>query len=454
MKGPQPISGFPEWLPEQRLVEQQVLDRIRAAFELHGYLPVETRAVERLDQLLKQGETDKEIYVLRRLHAEEGDDTDLGLHYDLTVPFARYVLERRGQLVFPLRRYQIQKSWRGERPQEGRFREFYQADIDVVGQDTLSLAHDAELPRVLHEVLAGLPVPPVRLLVNNRKILEGAYRAIGVDDVQGALRTVDKLGKLGERGVHEALTGQVGLDDKQATVCLDLAGIETDDTSFADRVRDLGLSGGPSGDLLDEGLAELTGVMDALADLPKGSVRAALHIARGFDYYTGTVYEGVMVGHEGLGSVCSGGRYDDLASTGSGVRFPGVGVSIGVSRLLGYLFGRGLLSASRTSPAAVLVALPSEEARPRSAAVAAALRARGVATVVFHEPLKYGRQIRWAERLGIPFVWFPEGASGGDEVRDIRSGDQVPADPATWSPPPGDLHPSIRLDEPVSPSGT
>src|SRR5919108_4253327 len=201
MKGPTPISGFPEWLPEQRLAEQELLDRLRAAFELHGFVPVETRAVERLEHLLKQGETDKEIYVLRRLQAKASeDDSDLGLHYDLTVPFARYVLERRGQLVFPLRRYQIQKSWRGERPQEGRYREFYQADIDVVGQDSLALAHDAELPRVLHEVLAGLPIPPVRLLVNNRKVLEGAYRAIGVDDVQGALRTVDKLTRLGERG--------------------------------------------------------------------------------------------------------------------------------------------------------------------------------------------------------------------------------------------------------------
>jgi histidyl-tRNA synthetase len=439
MKGPQPISGFPEWLPEQRLVELELLDHIRAAFELHGFLPIETRSVERLDDLLKQGETDKEIYVLRRLHADEGDDAELGLHYDLTVPFARYVLERRGQLVFPLRRYQIQRSWRGERPQEGRYREFVQADIDVVGQDKLSPHFDAEMPRVLHSVLTGLPIPPVRIMVNNRKVLEGLYQAVGISDVHGALRLIDKLDKIGPGAVAELLTGQLALTDKQARACLDLATIETADASFTDRVLALGYRG----ELLDEGLHELASVMDALRDLPEGSVTASLYVARGFDYYTGTVYEGVMTGHESFGSVCSGGRYDNLAASGDNVRFPGVGVSLGVTRMLGYIFGHTGVRATRTSPAAVLVALPGDESRPKAEAVATALRGRGIATVVFHEPLKYGRQIRWAERLGIPFVWFPQGESGGDEVRDIRSGEQAPADPATWSPPDADLRPRI-----------
>jgi histidyl-tRNA synthetase len=442
MKGPKPISGFPEWLPAQRLAEQELLDRMRATFELHGFQPVETRAVERLEHLLKQGETDKEIYVLRRLQAGPGeDDSDLGLHYDLTVPLARYVLERRGQLVFPLRRYQIQKSWRGERPQEGRYREFYQADIDVVAQGRLGLHVDAELPRLAHEVLASLPVPPVRLLVNNRKILEGLYQAVGIKDVQGALRAVDKLAKIGERGVRAALEGELGLAEAQAQACLNLAGIETADASFPGKVLALGYRS----DLLDEGLHELATVMDALADLPRGSVVAALHIARGFDYYTGTVYEGVMAGHEALGSVVSGGRYDDLASAGSEVRYPGNGLSFGVTRMLARLFGAGALEVSRQTPTCVLVALPDQAARGRCEQVAGALRRRGIAAQVFHEPLRYGKQIRWAERLGIPFVWFPEGEqSGGDEVRDIRTGEQAPADPSTWQPPAGDLRPSVR----------
>ncbi|HKE99727.1 MAG TPA: histidine--tRNA ligase [Actinomycetes bacterium] len=445
MKGPRPIGGFPEWLPDQRLVEQTLLDRLRATFELHGFLPIETRAVERLESLLKQGETDKEIYVLRRLQAApDEDDTDLGLHYDLTVPFARYVLERRGELVFPLRRYQIQKSWRGERPQEGRFREFCQADVDVVGLGSLALHFDAEVPLVMLEALAPLPLPSIRLLVNNRKILEGLYRAVGIQDVPRALRAVDKLDKLGERGVHEQLTGPLGLAEAQARACLELARIHTEDASFADKVQQLGYRS----DLLDQGLEELTVVMEALGDLPRGSVAAALHVARGFDYYTGTVYESVLEGHEALGAVCSGGRYDDLASAGGSVRHPGVGISLGVSRLLARLFGRGALRATRTSPACVLVALPSEAARPRCARVAAALRRRGIASYVAAEPVKYGRQIRYAERLGIPFVWFPEGEqSGGDEVRDIRSGEQVAADPERWSPPAEDLRPRVTLDQ-------
>jgi histidyl-tRNA synthetase len=441
MRGPRPLSGFPEWLPEQRMVEQELLDRIRARFELHGFVPIETRAVEPLDQLLAKGETDKEIYVLRRLQAEpDSDDAGLGLHFDLTVPFARYVLENRGRLQFPLRRYQMQKAWRGERPQEGRYREFLQVDADIVGQDTLGLHADAELLAVAHDVLGSLPIPPVTILVNNRKVLEGCYRALGVKDTQATLRTVDKLDKLGEEAVRAQLVERVGLDQAQARTCLEIARISSPDASFADAVRALGLRD----DLLDEGLAELTEVMRAAARLPAGRTVADLRIARGLDYYTGTVYEAVMAGHEGLGTICAGGRYDDLASAGAGARFPGVGVSIGVTRILGRLFGLGLLGASRRTPSCVLVALPSEAERERCDAVAAALRARGIPCEVADQPARYGRQIRSAERKGIPFVWFPVGeASGGHEVRDIRSGEQHPADPDRWTPPAEDLR--VRL---------
>jgi histidyl-tRNA synthetase len=432
MARPGPISGFPEWLPDQRMVEQRVVETLRAAFELHGFVPVETRAVEPLEQLLAKGETDKEIYVLRRLHAGDDDaDAGLGLHFDLTVPFARYVVENAGRLAFPLRRYQIQKAWRGERPQEGRYREFLQADFDVIGEGRLGTHHDAELVQVLADVWLSLPFPPMRLAINNRKIAQGFYRSIGIADVTGALRAVDKLDKLGEEGVREQLVRLAGCTDKQAESCLELARVSAEDGSFVERVRALGVDD----PLFDEGLAELSLVLDAAREVRPGFAVADMRIARGFDYYTATVYEGTLTGHEGIGAVCSGGRYDNLASAGEDLVFPGVGLSIGVTRILGRLFGRGLLRASRSTPSCVLVALPSEDDRRRSGQIAAALRARGVAAEVAPEPVKYGKQIRYAERRGIPYVWFPEGLSGAGEVRDIRTGTQQPADPATWLPP-------------------
>ncbi|MBX6358023.1 MAG: histidine--tRNA ligase [Micromonosporaceae bacterium] len=436
MSRPTPISGFPEWLPPQRMIEQRVLDRIRTTFELYGFAPLETRAVEPLDQLLRKGETSKEVYVLRRLQADAGDHTDesLGLHFDLTVPLARYVLENAGRLQFPFRRYQIQKVWRGERPQEGRYREFVQADIDVVDRDTLSFQYEVEMPLVIGDALGGLPIPPVRIQVNNRKVCEGFYRGIGLSDPEAALRAVDRLDKIGPAGVAEQLIQTAGASRAQADACLALAEISTPDSSFVDKVAKLGVSH----PLLDQGLAELAQVMDAAAEHAPGLCFAELKIARGLDYYTGTVYETQLRGYERFGSICSGGRYDNLAAAGRD-RFPGVGISIGVTRLLGLLFNAGALSVSRSVPTCVLVALPSDERRAESERIAASLRARGIPTEVSPTAAKYGRQIRFAERRGIPYVWFPD--SG--EVKDIRSGDQVPADPASWQPPPADLHPQI-----------
>jgi histidyl-tRNA synthetase len=438
MAKPAPMSGFPEWLPHQRMVEQQVLDRLRQTFELHGFVPIETRSVEPLDQLLRKGETDKEIYLLRRLQADaEEGDSGIGLHFDLTVPFARYVLEHAGKLEFPLRRYQIQKAWRGERPQEGRYREFLQADIDVIDRDSLPFHYEVELPLVIADALSTLPVPPVQFRVNTRKIPEGFYRGLGIEDYLGVLRTVDKLAKIGGAKVRQLLTQDVGCTEAQADACLALAEISATDGSFVDRVRALG-SNDP---LLEEGLDELSRVIEAGRGQAAGLFVADLSIARGLDYYTGTVYETVLVGHEGIGSVCSGGRYDALASDGD-VSYPGVGLSLGVTRLLGRLFGQGLLDVSRKVPTCVLVALPDEDARARCREVAAQLRTRDIACQVAPQADKYGKQIRFAERRGIPFVWFPQ-ADGSHQVRDIRSGDQTDADPATWTPPTGDLRPSL-----------
>jgi len=435
-----PLSGFPEWLPAERMVEQQVVDELRRTFELHGFAPIETRAVETVERLLTKGEIDKEVYGVRRLADNGADGADpsreLALHFDLTVPFARYVLENAGRLVFPFRRYQIQKVWRGERPQEGRYREFLQADIDVVDAGSLPFHYEIEMPLVLGEAFAGLPVPPMTVQVNNRKLVEGYYLGLGVDDPTEVLRIVDKLDKFGPDAVAAMLGERAGLTAAQSRACLDLASIRSTDSSFVDRVTALGVTH----PLLDEGADELSRVVDASSSAAPGLVVADLSIARGLDYYTGTVYEVRMQGFEGAGAVAAGGRYDSLASDGT-TTYPGVGISFGISRTLGLLFGRGL-TATRSVPTCVLVALADEESRPAAVAVAASLRGRGIATEVAPQAAKFGKQIRFADRRGIPFVWFP--GEVGDEVKDIRSGEQVPADPATWSPPDADRWPGIK----------
>ena len=440
MARPKPISGFPEFLPAGRLVENQVLAAITSTFELHGFAPIETRAVEPLDQLARKGEIDKEIYVVRRLHAQEGDADELGLHFDLTVPFARYVLEHSGHLSFPFRRYQVQKVWRGERPQEGRYREFTQADIDIVGRDRLADHHDAEIPLVALDVFGrlhrDLGLPPVSIRVNNRKLSEGFYRGLGIEDTAAVLQRVDKYDKVGPDVVVELLTEQVGLSETQASACVALAGISSEDESFVDQVRALGVTH----ELLEEGLADLASLIRIARGTEPGRVVADLRIARGLDYYTGTVYETLLLGSEKLGSVASGGRYDSLASDGKAT-FPGVGYSFGITRILAPLIGKGVLTATRGVPSAVLVAVDSEETRDRAISVARRLRERGIACEVAPKADKFGRQIRFAERRGIPFVWF--GANLDDSVKDIRSGEQLPADPDAWLPPIEDATPRV-----------
>jgi histidyl-tRNA synthetase len=443
MSKPNPMSGFPEFLPDQRFVELHVIERLRRVFELHGFAPIETRAVEPLDQLLRKGETSKEVYVLRRLQEEDAaGDAGIGLHFDLTVPFARYVVENSGKLEFPFRRYQIQKAWRGERPQEGRFREFTQADIDIVGKDTLPFHHDLEVARVMSEGLAALSdlLPAIRLQVNNRKLIQGYYQGIGAADTEAVMRVIDKIDKVPADVIAQMLVDEAGLDDTQAKQCLELAGIRSTDTSFVDQVRALGVSN----ELLEEGLSELAAVIEGCAPVTSDRfvVEADLRIARGLDYYTGTVFETVMEGLESLGSICSGGRYDSLATDGR-TTYPGVGISLGISRMLVPLLTKGQLSADRSVPSAVLVALPDEESRAACDEIAQLLRSNGVPTEVAATPQKFGKQIRYAERRGIPFVWFPGGESAPHQVKDIRTGDQADADPTTWRPPEQDLTPTV-----------
>lgn len=463
MSKPTPLSGYPELLPAQRFVETEVIATLSRVFELHGFANIETRAVEPLDQLLRKGDTSKEVYVLRRLQAEDGsEDAGIGLHFDLTVPFARYVLENSGKLEFPFRRYQIQKAWRGERPQDGRYREFTQADIDVVGQGELPFHHDLEVTRVMLDALSRLArpesigLPGFRLQVNNRKLIQGFYQGLGIPaegdattgSVSETMRLIDKLDKVPVDAVREQLLTS-GLSGSQADQCLALAEICTPDDSFVDRVRALGVSD----PVLDEGLEELATLVRGCQGLVTDRVRieADLKIARGLDYYTGTVFETRLDGHESLGSICSGGRYDALASDGR-TTYPGVGISFGVSRVLVPLLNRGALVADRSVPSAVLVALVDEEGRADSDALADQLRANGVPCEVAAAPQKFGKQIRYAERRGIPYVLFPGDVAAGRaaEIKDIRSGEQVEVDPATWTPPSADLRPHVLSTETTS----
>lgn len=441
MARPKPISGFPEFLPAGQIIENRALELLSRTFELHGFAPIETRALEPLTQLARKGEIAKEIYTVGRLHGDPDEAAEFGLHFDLTVPFARYVVENAGKLSFPFRRYQMQKVWRGERPQEGRYREFRQADIDIVGQDSLSTYHDVEIPLVALDAFGRLQqdlgIPAVRLHLNNRKLSEGFYRGLEIQDPAAVLQRVDKYDKIGPDGVRELLLGEVGLSPAQTEACIGLAQIQSSEESFADQVLQLGVRD----PLLEEGIAELAMVLRAARIEAPDRVLVDLKIARGLDYYTSTVYETFLVGAERLGSVASGGRYDSLASDNKST-FPGVGYSFGVTRILVPLIGKGVLEASRSVPSAVLVALDDEESRLRALQVANRLRARGIAVEVAPRPDKYGKQIRFAERRGIPFVWF--GAGHDDSVKDIRDGSQNPADPDVWEPPTQDAVVQVR----------
>ena len=366
----------------------------------------------------------------------------MGLHFDLTVPFARYVIENANELDFPFKRYQIQKVWRGERPQDGRFREFTQADIDVVGLGELPFHYEVDLPLVMAEALMSLPIPPVHVLVNNRKVVQGVCEGIGVSDVESALRGLDKLDKIGPEGVREELT-EAGLNSEQIDVLLRMAKIRTEDASqLQQEVAGLEVSS----ETLDQGLTELCALVDEANAAMPGVIIADLKIARGLDYYTGSVYESEIVGHEDLGSICSGGRYDSLAKDGKRT-YPGVGLSIGVSRLVSRILSQDMVSASRKVPTCVVIAVADESERRHCNALATILRRRGIPTDVAPSAAKFGKQIKFADKRGIPFVWFPGSDGEADTVKDIRSGEQVEADIYSWQPPEDDVRPAIRPTE-------
>jgi len=426
------VSGFPEWLPEQRMVELKWMDEIRRIFESYGFCSIETPSVEEIEILLAKGETDKEIYAVRRLQTDdEASGPRLGLHYDLTVPLARYVAEHFHDLVFPFKRYQIQRAWRGERPQEGRFREFYQCDIDVINIDQVPLHFDAEMPAIMYDILHRLDVGSFQIHVSNRKILEGYLRGLGIEHTVSAIRILDKLDKIGEDGVLSLLQTEMALSREVGLRCLALAAIRTTDLSFTERVRELGVESA----LLSEGLEELEFVLNELSVLPQGTILADLSIARGLDYYTGTIYETKLLEFPHYPTVCAGGRYENLTGAFINRKLPGVGMTLGLTRLFAKLVTEKRLRIGPTCPTQVLVIFPRAERREEATFTTKLLRERGLNVEMYHTPGKIAQQIRYASRKGIPYVWFPPFEKDGvHEIKDMITEKQVVANPKTWSP--------------------
>lgn len=427
---PRPITGFPEWLPEVRRVEQHWMDHIRRVFESYGFCSIETPSVEEIEVLSAKGEVDKEIYAIERLHKDENDKSDarLALHFDQTVPLARYVAQHFNELDFPFKRYQMQKVWRGERPQAGRFREFYQCDIDVIGVDNAPLHFDGELAAIMVEILRGLDIGPFQMQISNRKILMGLCEGLGISDPAPVTRAIDKIEKIGEEDTRKLLAA-AHVPAQYIETLIKFAQIKTPDDSFVGDVLALGVQN----ETLAQGLAELASVMSQLAHIDGGYILADLSIVRGLDYYTGTVYETKLLENPNFGSICSGGRYDDLASSYINKHLPGVGISIGLSRLFDYMRINGKLDISRKCPTDILVCLPAEDRRDDAAATARLLRARGLNVELYHAAQKVKKQMAYAEKKGIPFVWFPPFEDGqSHEIKNMITGEQTQADPAKW----------------------
>jgi len=435
---PRPISGYPEWLPEQRAVELQWLDTIRSVFESYGYCNIETPSVEELDALTAKGGDEKEIYTLTRLHADPETDKEarLALHFDLTVPLARYAAQHFNALTFPFKRYQMQRVWRGERPQKGRFREFYQCDIDVINIDHLPLYFDAEMPQVMYDVYQKLDLPEdVQIRISNRKILTGYLEGLGVapQNMTAVTRILDKFEKIGAENVMRQLVEDVDLQAKTAEKALALASIRGSADGIAEALGGLGIENAVMG----EGIEELVFVLESLSHLPEGAAIADLSIVRGLDYYTGTILEAVFPHDTGFGSIGSGGRYDDLTGSFINRKMPGIGISIGLTRLFSRMVEQNALQveAGRVSPTDILVVQQNEAAYQAAQATARILRSRGFNVETFHSATKMKKQLAYAEKKSIPFVWFPPAEQGGGhEVKDMALHTQQPADPEDWQP--------------------
>ena len=426
------MPGVMELLPLDQIAFQDMLDTIRRNFERFGFLPIETPVMEFSDVLLTKqgGETERQVYFVQSTGAlEQGGQPELALRFDLTVPLARYVAQHEHELGFPFRRYQIQRVYRGERQQRGRFREFYQCDIDVIGKDHLSIRYDAELPAVIYSVFRDLDIGPFTIQLNNRKLMRGFFEGLGIADAERqahALREVDKLDKRGAEYVRETLMGEgFGLSaDAAARI---LAFVQIRSGGHADALARLEALGSGS-DTFETGRSELRDVLGLIKAMgvPETHYAINLSIARGLDYYTGTVYETTLNDHPQIGSICSGGRYDNLAANYTKSHLPGVGISIGATRLFWQLREAGLLGPAQ-STVKVLVTQMDEAQLPAYLELARGLRDAGIATEVVMDGGKLAKQFKHADRAGIRFVLVlgsDEIAKGTVTVKDMRKQDQ------------------------------
>ena len=420
---PRTLSGFMELLPAQQQQLERMMDILRTTYSRYGFTPLDTPVIEASEVLLAKGggETEKQIYRFQK------GDADLALRFDLTVPLAKYVALHGNDLAFPFRRYQIGKVYRGERAQRGRFREFYQADIDIIGDGKLDITNEAEIPSIIYQTFTALGLTRFQIRVNNRKILNGFYAMLGLTDRSGdIMRTVDKLDKIGPHKVRAYLMDDVGLTAEQAEEIMRFISI----TGSNDQVLSA-LEGYRSRhELFDQGLDELTTVTRYLAafGIPEVNFAVDLTIARGLDYYTGTVYETTLLDYPEIGSVCSGGRYDNLAEYYTDRQLPGVGISIGLTRLFYVLGEQGLLNPSLpTAPADVLI-LPMTQDLTPAIQLATRLRGAGVRTQLYTEQKKFKAKMNYADKLGVPYVVFlgdDEIAAGLVACKDMTSGEQT-----------------------------
>ena len=420
---PRTLSGFMELLPAQQQQLERMMDILRTTYSRYGFTPLDTPVIEASEVLLAKGggETEKQIYRFQK------GDADLALRFDLTVPLAKYVALHGNDLAFPFRRYQIGKVYRGERAQRGRFREFYQADIDIIGDGKLDITNEAEIPSIIYQTFTALGLTRFQIRVNNRKILNGFYAMLGLTDRSGdIMRTVDKLDKIGPHKVRACLMDDVGLTADQAEEIMRFISI----TGSNDQV--LSALEGYRGrhELFDQGLDELTTVTRYLAafGVPEVNFAVDLTIARGLDYYTGTVYETTLLDYPEIGSVCSGGRYDNLAEYYTDRQLPGVGISIGLTRLFYVLGEQGLLNPSLpTAPADVLI-LPMTQDLTPAIQLSTRLRGAGVRTQLYTEQKKFKAKMNYADKLGVPYVVFlgdDEIAAGLVACKDMTSGEQT-----------------------------
>ena len=420
---PRTLSGFMELLPQPQQQMERMMDILRRTYSLYGFTPLDTPVIEASEVLLAKGggETEKQIYRFQK------GDADLALRFDLTVPLAKYVALHYNDLSFPFRRYQIGKVYRGERAQRGRFREFYQADIDIIGDGKLDITNEAEIPAIIYQTFTSLGLKRFQIRVNNRKILNGFYAMLGLTEQSGdIMRTVDKLDKIGAEKVRTLLVDECGVSAESADEILKFIAI----TGGKEQVLAALESYRGRNEVFDEGLDQLNTVVKYLSafGVPAENFAVDLTIARGLDYYTGTVYETTLLDHPEIGSVCSGGRYDNLAEYYTDRQLPGVGISIGLTRLFYVLGEQGLLNPDLpTAPADVLILPMTAELSP-AVTLATRLRAAGVRTQLYTEQKKFKAKMSYADKLGVPYVVF----LGDDEIagnvvacKDMTSGEQT-----------------------------